>query len=178
MIKKINRKRMSFLVFLTCALLLCFAFYLELVEGLDPCPLCTLQRACIAVGGSFALIASMHNPGRVGFLCYAVFQVLFFSIGGALAGRQIYLQSLPTDLVPSCGPDLDYLLEIFPIFEVLRMIILNDGSCAEVLWRFLGFSIPQWTILAFLLLTVMCLLQISNKLENEIASKSKSVTAE
>ncbi|MDC2964053.1 disulfide bond formation protein B [Gammaproteobacteria bacterium] len=171
-IKRINRKRISFLIFLSCALLMCFALYLELVEGLDPCPLCSLQRACMALGGGFALLASLHNPGRIGFLGYAIPQVLFFSIGGALAGRQIYLQSLPTDLVPSCGPDLDYLLEIFPVFEVLRLIILDDGSCAEVMWKFLGLSIPQWTILSFFVLTVMCLLQIISKSENEITSKS------
>ena len=171
-IKRINRKRMSFLIFLSCALLLCFAFYLELVEGLDPCPLCTLQRVCIAIGGGLALIASLHNPGRIGFAGYAIFQALFFSIGGALAGRQIYLQSLPPDLVPSCGPDLDYLLEIFPFFEVLRMIILEDGTCAEVLWEFLGFSIPEWTIFSFFILTVSSFLQISDKLENERTSKS------
>ena len=165
-IKRINRKQMSFLIFLSCASLLCFAFYLELVEGLDPCPLCTLQRVCFAIGGGFALVASLHNPERIGFVVYAIFQALFFSIGGALAGRQIYLQSLPTDLVPSCGPDLDYLLEIFPFFEVLRMIIFEDGTCAEVLWEFLGFSIPQWTIFSFFILTVMCFIQISNKLEN------------
>ena len=171
-LKRISRKQMSFLIFLSCTLLLCFALYLEIAEGLDPCPLCSLQRACMALGGGFALIASLHNPGRIGFLGYVVFQILFFSIGLALAARQIYLQSLPPDLVPSCGPDLDYLLDIFPFFEVLRMIIFDDGSCAEVMWKFLGFSIPQWTILSFFVLTVMCLLQISNKLENEITSKS------
>ena len=176
-IKKINRKRISFLIFLSCALLMCFALYLELVEGLDPCPLCSLQRACVALGGGFALIASLHNPGRIGFLSYAVVQVLFFSIGGALAGRQIYLQSLPKDLVPSCGPDLGYLLEVFPVFEVLSLIIFSDGSCAEVMWKFLGLSIPQWTILSFLILTFMCLLQISGKLENPLTSKSQSVAA-
>ena len=126
----------------------------------------------MAIGGGFALIASLHNPGRIGSLGYAVVQVLFFSIGGALAGRHIYLQSLPKDLVPSCGPDLDYLLEVFPVFEVLRMIILSDGSCAEVVWKFLGLSIPEWTILSFFALTAMCLLQISGKLENTLTSKS------
>jgi len=176
-IKKINRKRISFLIFLSCALLMCFALYLELVEGLDPCPLCSLQRACMTLGGGFALIASLHNPGRIGFLGYGVVQVLFFSIGGALAGRQIYLQSLPKDLVPSCGPDVGYLLEVFPVFEVLRMIIFSDGSCAEVMWKFLGLSIPQWTILSFFMLTAMCLLQISGKLENALTSKSQSVAA-
>ncbi len=171
-ITKTNRKGVAFLIFLSCYLLLCFAFYLELVEGLDPCPLCTLQRACMAIGGALALISALHNPEKMGFRGYAIFQALFFSIGGVLAGRQIYLQSLPPDLVPSCGPDLDYLLEIFPFFEVLRMIVLEDGTCAEVLWKFLGFSIPQWTMFSFFILTVMCFIQMSNKLENEKTSKS------
>ena len=57
------------------------------------------------------------------------------------------------------------------------MIIFSDGSCAEVMWKFLGLSIPQWTILSFFILTVMCLLQISGKLENALTSKSQSVAA-
>ena len=130
-IKKISRKGMSFLVFLSCAFLRCFAFYLELIKGLDPCPLCALQRICMAMGGGLALIAALHNPEERGFRNYAVFQGILFSLGGALSGRQIYLQSLPPDLVPSCGPDLNYLLEIFPVFEAVRMIILEDGSCAS-----------------------------------------------
>jgi len=120
----------------------------------------------MAIGGVLALIAALHNPEKTVFRGYASCQALFFSMGGVLAGRQIYLQGLPPDLVPSCSPDLDYLLEIFPFFEVLRMIILEDGTCAEVLWKFLGFSIPQWTIFAFFILTVMCFIQISNKLKN------------
>ena len=171
-IERINQKGVSLLIFLSCAFLLCFAFYLELVEGLDPCPLCTLQRGCMAIGGGLALIATLHNPEKKGFRGYAIFQALFFSTGGVLAGRQIYLQSLPPDLVPSCGPDLNYLLEIFPFFEVLRMIILDDGSCAEVSWRFLGLSIPQWTIFSFFILTAMCFLQVSGKIGKQITSKS------
>ena len=151
-IREVRRKKVSFLIFLCCSLLLCFAYFLELVQGLNPCPLCTLQRICMAVGGFLALIAFIHNPEKPALLAYIFLQVVSFSIGGLLAGRQIYLQSLPPELVPSCGPDLDYLLEIFPFFEVLQMIVFEDGSCAEVLWKFLGFSIPQWTILSFTLL--------------------------
>ena len=172
MTTKINRKRIGVLIFLSCSFLLCFAFYLELIKGLDPCPLCALQRICMAIGGVLALIAALHNPEKLRFRGYAICQALFFSIGGVLAGRQIYLQSLPPDLVPACGPELSYLLEIFPFFEVLRMIILEDGTCAEVLWEFLGFSIPQWAIFSFFILTVMCFIQISNKVENERTSKS------
>ena len=120
MIERINQKGVSLLIFLSCAFFLCFAFYLELVEGLDPCPLCKLQRACMAIGGGLALIASLHSPEKKGFRGYAIFQALFFSTGGTLAGRQIYLQSLPPDLVPSCGPDLNYLLEIFQIWTTRR----------------------------------------------------------
>ena len=75
----------------------------------------------MAIGGGLALIAALHNPEERGFsrLCFFP-RPFFFSIGGVLAGRQIYLQSLPPDLVPSCGPDLDYLLEIFLFLKFLE----------------------------------------------------------
>ena len=94
-LKRISRKQMSFLIFLSCTLLLCFALYLEIAEGLDPCPLCSLQRACMALGGGLALIASLHNPGRIGFLGYVVFQILFF-FDWLGARRQANLFTKPT----------------------------------------------------------------------------------
>tara|TARA_B100000446_G_C10408867_1_gene290254 strand:+ start:335 stop:634 length:300 start_codon:yes stop_codon:yes gene_type:complete len=73
-------------------------------------------------------------------------------IGSSLSIRQLYLQSLPNDLVPTCGPDLEYLLETLPVLEVLLIAIKGDGNCAEVLWSFLGISIPGWLLIAFIVL--------------------------
>ena len=71
-------------------------------------------------------------------------------LGAVFAIRQLYLQNLPDELVPSCAPDLDYLLDTLPVFEVLMMAIQGDGNCAEVMWQFLGISIPGWLLISFM----------------------------
>ena len=71
--------------------------------------------------------------------------------GIGLSLRQLYLQSLPAELVPSCAPDIDYLLETLPFLEVFTMAIMGDGNCAEVLWSFMGVSIPGWTLIGFII---------------------------
>ena len=86
---------------------MCFALYLELVEGLDPCPLWPLQRACMALGGGFALIASLHNPGRIGFLGYASSKFFFQLVERSQVGN-LFAKSAERFGSP-CGPDLSYL---------------------------------------------------------------------
>ena len=74
-------------------------------------------------------------------------------LGIAVAGRHVWLQNLPEDQVPECGPGLDYMLEAFPLSETLSMVFTGSGECAEVQWTFLGLSIPGWTLLVFIGLT-------------------------
>ena len=81
-----------------------------------------------------------------------------------LAIRQLYLQSLPEDQVPSCGPGLDYLLDVFPMQEVIQMVLVGDGSCAEVVWTLLGISIPGWTLVGFIGLITLGLFQALRKM--------------
>ncbi len=82
----------------------------------------------------------------------ASYVALFSGIGLSL--RQLYLQSLPAELVPSCAPDVDYLLDTLPFLEVLIMAITGDGNCAEVLWSFMGISIPGWLLVGFLVIFI------------------------
>ena len=83
--------------------------------------------------------------------------------------RQLYLQSLPEELVPSCAPDMGYLLDSLPFFEVLLMAIQGDGNCAEVLWSFLGISIPGWLLIGFFLILAYLSKSLLNA--NEIHSQ-------
>jgi disulfide bond formation protein DsbB len=69
--------------------------------------------------------------------------------GAAIAGRHLWLQSLPADQVPECGPTLDYILETFPLSKALQLVLHGSGECAKVEWQFLGLSIPGWTLIAF-----------------------------
>ena len=132
-----------------------FAYYLDRVLGMEPCPLCMTQRVLLAGCGVFALIAFAHGPGLLGRRVYAVLAGLFAVGGAAVAGRHIWLQNLPEDLVPACGPGLSYMLEMFPLSETLELILMGDGNCAEVVWTFLGLSIPEQTLLLFITLAAI-----------------------
>lgn len=149
-----SRRTLFWLIFLVSAGLLAVAFYMEYVMGLEPCPLCWLQRFAFMATGLVALLAAWHNPsgwfGRI----YGVLVTAFAGIGLALAGRQLWLQSLPADQVPSCGPSVDYMLEVMPLMEVLATAMQGTGDCAEVSWRFMSLSIAGWTAVFFALIAL------------------------
>lgn len=89
--------------------------------------------------------------------------IVFAILGGSFSSRQLWLQSLPPDQVPACGPALDYLFENFPLMEVLSVMLRGDGNCAEVSWTFLSISIPGWTLVAFIGLALFNIWQIFRK---------------
>jgi len=70
-------------------------------------------------------------------------------IGGAIAGRQVWLQHLPADQVPECGPGLEFMLEVYPLAEVIKTALRGTGECATVVWTFLGGSIAEWSLACF-----------------------------
>ncbi len=155
-------RRLVFLfAFLVPAGLLAVAFYMEHVMLLEPCPLCWLQRFAFMGVALVGLIALLHNPGNIGGRIYGFFLMLTAGIGAALAGRQLWLQSLPEDQVPACGTSIDYMLEVFPLMEVLAMAVRGTGDCAKVVWTFLGLSIPGWTAIFFTLIILAGLAVLS-----------------
>lgn len=146
------RRLIFLLAFVVPAVLLAVAFYMEYVMGLEPCPLCWLQRFAFMAVGLVGLVALLHNPGNVMGRVYGFLLALFAGVGAGLAGRQLWLQSLPPDQVPACGPSVEYMLEVFPLMDVLMTAMRGTGDCAVVSWRFLGLSIPGWTAIFFVLI--------------------------
>jgi len=143
---------------LACAGLLTFAFYLQYYEFQDPCPLCIFQRvAFIALMIVFA-VATVHGPARIGTYIYCILLVIITLFGGSVAARQVWLQHLPEDRVPACGPGLDYMLDRFPLTLMLQKVFKGSGDCADVSWRFCGLSIAEWALVWFILFTVLALL--------------------
>lgn len=142
---------------------LCFAaiayavVWLQLVGGLAPCPLCVVDRAAFAIGGVVFLIAALHGPERTGRRLYALAALVAIAVGLGSAGRHVWLQHLPADQVPACGPSLGYLVSNFPLSEAVALVLSGSGSCAEIQWRFLGLSIPEWTLGLFGVLAVFVL---------------------
>ncbi len=143
---KITQRKWYLFVVVCCASLLGFALYNQYVDYLDPCPLCIFQRVIFFDMGAIALLAAIHNPGRTGQKIYSWLLVINATLGALIASRHIWLQSLPADEVPECGPGLNYMLENFPLAEVFSTVLRGSGSCAEVIWSFMGMSMPMWTL--------------------------------
>lgn len=128
------------------------ALFLQYVLHQEPCPLCMLQRVIFILIGGLYLLAAVHHPRRLGSRIYAILIALFALGGVATASRHIWLQHLPKDQVPACGPGLDYLLQNFPLSEVWQELIHGSGECAEKGWTFLSLGIPEWALVWFVLL--------------------------
>ncbi|MFK7977856.1 MAG: disulfide bond formation protein B [Halioglobus sp.] len=145
-------------LFLLAIVSMAFAMlYLEGVLNLVACPLCMSQRVFVVGWAVIALIAAVHNPQQWGYRVYALLCAASASIGGAIAARHVWLQNLPEDQVPACGPSLEYMLDNFPFQEAISLMLMGDGNCAEVSWTFLGMSIPEQTLLLFAVTIVISL---------------------
>src|SRR4051812_30353431 len=101
--------------FLLCAGLLAYALYLQYYEYQDPCPLCILQRVIYIGLMLLFLLAGLHGPRRTGAYIYTTLQMVVAATGIAVASRHVWLQHLPKDQVPQCGPGLSYMLDRFPL---------------------------------------------------------------
>jgi len=154
-LSKLLRPRIWFLfVALTCAGMLAFGLYVQHVEFIDPCPLCVFQRLALIWIGAVGLVACLHGPGRVGRWVYGGLVALGSLAGLGIAGRHLWLQSLPPGQVPDCGMGLNYMIQTLPFRQVLAEVFYGSGECAEVDWTFLGLSMPGWTFLWYALFTV------------------------
>jgi disulfide bond formation protein DsbB len=132
--------------------LMSYALYAQHVLGLEACPLCIFQRIALMSLGLVFAVAALHAPRGGGAKVYAVLGVLTALVGAGISGWHLRLQSLPPDQVPSCGPGLSYMLDAFPLSDVLKMVFTGSGECAQVNWTFLGLSMPGWVLLWFVAL--------------------------
>lgn len=137
--------------------LFCAALTLQYVLHEEPCPLCMVQRFIFIGIGLMFLVAALHHPGRIGRWVYSSLIALAALGGVAVASRHIWIQNLPKDQVPACGPGLDYMLENFPMAEVWQELMHGSGECAAKGWTFLTLGIPEWSLLWYVLLGVAAL---------------------
>ncbi|GEK73330.1 MULTISPECIES: disulfide bond formation protein B [Halomonas] len=139
-----------------CVMMMAVALGLEHLGGLEPCPLCIFQRVAVIAAGVVFAVAALHDPkGRLGGALYGLLSLGAVGTGIGLAWRHLWLQSLPADEVPSCGPGLDYMMEVLPLQQVVSMVLNASGECAEISARFLGLSLPGWTLIGFAMLAVV-----------------------
>ena len=149
-----TKRQLNLLGFAMCAGLMGYALYAQYQLLLDPCPLCIFQRIGIIALGTVFLIAGLHNPGRTGGAIYALLVLVAAGGAGGVAARHVWLQNLPADKVPACGPGLDFMLDSFPFLDVLDMVLNGSGECAEISWSFLGLSMPAWVLVCAVVLGI------------------------
>jgi disulfide bond formation protein DsbB len=114
-----------------------------------------MQRAMYLLVAFFSVLGLMTYRSNISRRAFA-FLSLLTAVGGALiAGRQVWLQHLPEDKVPACGPGIEYMVEVFPLLEVIQMSLMGTGDCAKVQWMWLGLSIPGWSIIIFSLMAIV-----------------------
>lgn len=138
-----------------CAGLLAFAVFMQLRMGLEPCPLCIYQRLAFAALGVIFLLGGLHAPAdRAGCWTYALLGMVPALLGAGVAARHVWVQSLPQDVMSSCGPPLSFLAETMGPLEVFRTVLTGTANCGDIDWTFLGLSMPMWCLIWFLALLV------------------------
>ncbi len=154
----LTRRQVNWLGATVAAAALVFAFYAQYGLDLVPCHLCIFQRVTItALGSAFLVAALFSRPGARGIL----FAVLI-GIAGlatiATAGRHVWIQMQPAGSVPACGADLAFMMDLFPLTDVILKVFKAGGECAKVDWSFLGLSMPAWVLVIAFVLTAAGLL--------------------
>ena len=149
----VTRRKLFLTGFLISVLLIVYALYTQYVLGLEPCPLCILQRvAVIALGISFLLLTLRPPLRKQSKFLTSLLLVIISSTGVGIAARHVWLQNLPPDKVPGCGPGLDFMMANFPLSEVLEMVFSGSGECAEISWSFAFLSMPAWVLIWLIVL--------------------------
>jgi protein dithiol:quinone oxidoreductase len=147
-----QRRQANLLGFLVCAALMGYALYAQFHLHLDPCLLCIFQRVAVIGLGLVFLAAALHDPKSWGSRVYGVLLLLLAIGGSAVAARHIYVQHLPEYLAPPCGPGFGYLFAHLPFGKFLVQAFTGSADCSIVTWRFLGFTMPEWLLLWFVML--------------------------
>jgi disulfide bond formation protein DsbB len=147
--KKNSPRTTYFMGFLAVIALLGIVAYLQAFKGFEPCPLCLLQRFALIVLGILFFIGTLLKLKKPGQFLINLLAILFSGIGAFLAGRQVWLQHLPPDQNAGCGASLDYMLQAFPLKDVLQQILAGSSECSQVGLEFFHVSLAGWSLVSF-----------------------------
>lgn len=156
-------RRVLALIAAACVAMLAFGLYLQHVVGLEPCPMCIVQRyalALVAVVTAITAFAKSRGPLVTG----SALALLFSGFGAFVAARQSFLQWYPPEIA-SCGRDFYGMIETFPLQRAIPMIFKGSGDCTKIDWVFLGLSIANWSFVGFVGIAVVMLMMIVRQLK-------------
>lgn len=154
-------RRVFVAVALACVAMLAYGLYLQHVVGLEPCPMCIVQRYALVLVGIVAACAAAAR-GRVAHAVGAGLVVLLAGFGAFVAARQSWLQWNPPEIA-SCGRDFYGMIETFPLKRAIPMIFRGSGDCTQIDWTFLGLSIANWSFLVFVAFAVVGLVLLARQ---------------
>ena len=159
-IARFSSRQINLVIFLIVGSLLGYAAYSMKILGLEPCTLCITQQFFYCLIGISSFVSFLQNPGVTISRVYSLLISLFAIAGIWISGRQIWLQGLPEDEVPLCGPPLEYIIDVFPFADVLNALFMGDGNCAEIPWQFLGLSMAGWSFIWFLVIFFLSVISL------------------
>lgn len=165
MLKQWNARYIMGAIALICLGLLAFGLYLQHVVGLEPCPMCIVQRYTMVLMALVALLG-LVLPGPRSYALPALGVLLLSAFGAFVAARQSWLQWYPPE-VASCGRDFYGMIESFPLQRAIPMIFRGSGDCSAIDWTFLGGSIANWSFLWFTVLSVVALCLLVRRFKSE-----------
>jgi protein dithiol:quinone oxidoreductase len=148
----LTRRTGNLIGFAASAALIGYALYAQYFQGLEPCPLCILQRVAVMVAGVLFLLAALHDPGDRGARGYGVLIDLAALAGIGVAARHMWIMAQPPGSVAECGASLDYMMDVLPLHEVLAKVLSGSGECAKLDWEFAGLNMPTWVLMSLVVL--------------------------
>lgn len=160
----LSTRQIYLIGFIGIALLLSFSFYLELLQGMVPCPLCQFQRLTLIILGVLFLLGSLVKPSKWAHGILGLLNSVVADLGIVLAGRQVWLQHYPNSDPGECAASLQYMMEVFPLNEVISKVFNGSAECAQkgaALW---GFSLAEWSLVGFVVLSGLSLYQLFRSL--------------
>lgn len=160
MLNKLAGRSGYFLGFLVSFGLVALALYLQQAYNLEPCPMCIFQRIAFMVLGVLFLVAAIHNPQAAAKKVYGALQFITAVVGAGIAARHIWIQANPDKVMSECGAGFDYVYETLPFRDFLNWVFKGTGECSAIDWTFLGLTIPQLSLIAFVGLAIYSIILI------------------
>jgi len=151
--------------FMSIVAMFFIAMYLQFVKGINPCPLCIVQRIALAFLAVFFFLGMLFQLKKFGRFFVGGFAFIISAAGATLAGRQVWLQHLPPNKSAECGVSLQYMLQVLPLDQVLKKVLQGTADCSQLEWTLFGFSLAEWTLFWFVIFALFALWQTCRRSE-------------
>lgn len=136
--------------------------YLQAKLGLLPCPMCVIQRIFFIAIAVIALIAGAHRPLGLTRRVYDGLLALFALAGLGESGWQVWLTYHPQ--LAECGISVEEkFLNSLPIAKWWPAMFEANGDCTSVTWTLFGLSVPELSLIAFILLFALAAVAATRK---------------